>query len=49
MPVESTHAEFVTATIRPSAVLRVPADRREETYAGLVDDLRASFALLAHE
>jgi uracil-DNA glycosylase len=30
----------VTATIHPSAVLRGPRERREELFAGLVDDLR---------
>lgn len=34
------HAPWVTATIHPSAVLR--NDRREETMAGLVDDLRVA-------
>jgi uracil-DNA glycosylase len=30
----------VTATIHPSAVLRGPRERRDELFAGLVDDLR---------
>jgi uracil-DNA glycosylase family protein len=43
-PIDSDLAELVTATIHPSAVLR--AEDREETFAGLVDDLRvvAKFA-----
>jgi DNA polymerase len=43
-PIESDLAKLVTATIHPSAVLR--AEDREETFAGLVDDLRvvAKFA-----
>jgi len=44
--VDSPAAEFVTATIHPSAVLRVPADQREAARAGLVADLAASGALL---
>lgn len=44
--VPSAHADFVTATIHPSAVLRVPAEARAETYDGMVADLRASFDLL---
>ena len=35
---DSAHAEIVTATIHPSAVLR--SDDREAMFAGLVDDLR---------
>ena len=35
------------ATIHPSAVLRAPDDVRDETYAGLVSDLRAAAAWLA--
>lgn len=35
------------ATIHPSAVLRAPGDVRDETYAGLVSDLRAAAAWLA--
>ncbi len=38
VPLESDLAELVLATIHPSAVLR--ADDREETFAGLVADLR---------
>ena len=38
VPLDSELAELVLATIHPSAVLR--ADDREETYAGLVQDLR---------
>jgi len=34
------------ATIHPSAVLRAPDDARDETYAGLVADLRAAAAFL---
>lgn len=45
--VPSPHANLVTATIHPSAVLRVPPEVRDETYEGMVADLRASFALLA--
>jgi uracil-DNA glycosylase len=37
-PLDSELAEIVVATIHPSAVLR--ADNREETFAGLVRDLR---------
>ncbi|CAN5552581.1 UdgX family uracil-DNA binding protein [soil metagenome] len=47
VPVTTPYRGQFTATIHPSAVLRVPADRRDETYAGMVEDLRASFALLA--
>jgi DNA polymerase len=32
----------VLATIHPSAVLRAPDDARDETYAGMVEDLRAA-------
>jgi uracil-DNA glycosylase len=35
------------ATIHPSAVLRAPDDVRDETYAGLVADLKAAAAWLA--
>ena len=35
------------ATIHPSAVLRAPDDARDETYAGLVADLRAADRWLA--
>jgi DNA polymerase len=35
------------ATIHPSAVLRAPDDVRDETYDGLVADLRAAAAWLA--
>ncbi len=45
-PVPSDAADFVTATIHPSAVLRA-GDRRAEAMAGLVADLAASVALLA--
>ncbi|MCU1358192.1 MAG: phage polymerase-related protein [Acidimicrobiales bacterium] len=45
--VPSLHAEVVTATIHPSAVLRVPPAVREQTYDGMVADLRASFALVS--
>jgi DNA polymerase len=38
VPLDSELADLVLATIHPSAVLR--ADDREETYAGLVQDLR---------
>ena len=38
IPLDSELAELVLATIHPSAVLR--ADDREQTYAGLVQDLR---------
>ncbi|HVU77358.1 MAG TPA: UdgX family uracil-DNA binding protein [Gaiellaceae bacterium] len=44
VPLESDLAGLVLATIHPSAVLR--ADDREETFAGLVDDLRAAAAAL---
>lgn len=37
----------VLATIHPSAVLRAPDDVRDETYDGLVADLRAAGAWLA--
>ena len=37
----------VLATIHPSAVLRAPDDVRDETYDGLVADLRAAAAWLA--
>jgi uracil-DNA glycosylase len=37
----------VLATIHPSAVLRAPDDARDETYDGLVADLRAAAAWLA--
>jgi uracil-DNA glycosylase family protein len=48
------HGEVMTsdlgptlATIHPSAVLRTPDDVRDETYAGLVADLKAAAAWLA--
>jgi uracil-DNA glycosylase len=48
------HGEVMTsdlgptlATIHPSAVLRAPDDVRDETYAGLVADLKAAAAWLA--
>lgn len=48
------HGEVLTsdlgptiATIHPSAVLRAPVDARDETYAGLVADLRAAARWLA--
>jgi uracil-DNA glycosylase family protein len=37
----------VLATVHPSAVLRAPDDARDETYDGLVADLRAAAAWLA--
>ncbi len=37
----------ILATIHPSAVLRAPDDVRDETYAGLVADLRAAAEWLA--
>jgi uracil-DNA glycosylase len=37
-PLDSELADLVVATIHPSAVLR--AENRDETFAGLVDDLR---------
>jgi uracil-DNA glycosylase len=37
----------VLATIHPSAVLRAPDEVRDETYAGLVADLKAAAAWLA--
>ncbi|HEX5040776.1 MAG TPA: UdgX family uracil-DNA binding protein [Candidatus Limnocylindria bacterium] len=47
------HGEVMTselgptlATIHPSAVLRAPDDARDETYAGLVADLKAAAAWL---
>ena len=43
-PLDSEVAELVLATIHPSAVLR--ADDREETYAGLVQDLRVVAGVL---
>ena len=43
-PVDSPLAEYVLATIHPSAILR--ADDREAEYAGFVDDLRKVSALL---
>lgn len=45
-PVEAEAAEYVTATLHPSAVLR-GGDRRSELLTQLVDDLGASFSLLA--
>ena len=39
----------VLATIHPSAVLRAPDEARDETYDGLVADLRAAAAWLAAE
>jgi DNA polymerase len=36
----------MVATIHPSAVLRAPDDARDETYDGLVADLRAAAAWL---
>jgi DNA polymerase len=44
-PLDSELAELVLATIHPSAVLR--ADDREQTYAGLVQDLRLVAEALA--
>jgi uracil-DNA glycosylase len=44
-PLDSDLAELVLATIHPSAVLR--ADDREQTYAGLVQDLRVVAEALA--
>jgi uracil-DNA glycosylase len=46
VPVPSPYDGYVTATIHPSAVLRVPPERRDEAFDGMVEDLRASFALL---
>ncbi|HEX2576897.1 MAG TPA: UdgX family uracil-DNA binding protein [Aquihabitans sp.] len=46
VPVPSPHAELVTATVHPSSILRGPPERRQPAYDGMVDDLRASFALL---
>ena len=50
------HGEVMTsefgptlATIHPSAVLRAPDDARDETYAGLVADLKAAAAWLADD
>jgi uracil-DNA glycosylase family protein len=37
----------VLATIHPSAVLRAPDDARDETYAGMVEDLRIAAKWLA--
>jgi uracil-DNA glycosylase len=44
-PVESDLAEYVLATIHPSAILRDP-ETREQEYAAFVDDLRIVAALL---
>jgi DNA polymerase len=46
-PLESELAEFVLATIHPSAVLR--ADDREAEFAGLVEDLRLVHDFLEQE
>ena len=39
---DSLDGPTVTATLHPSAVLRGPRERRDETLAGLVHDLRAA-------
>lgn len=38
----------IVVTVHPSAVLRGPADRREQLRAGLTDDLRMAAALTGH-
>jgi DNA polymerase len=38
--VESDLAEFVTATVHPSSILRGEPQEREENFAAFVDDLR---------
>ena len=43
---KSTLAEFVVATIHPSAVLRAPEDQRDAQFDSLVADLRTSLALI---
>ena len=45
--VESDLAEFVTATIHPSAILRGEPEQREAEFARFVDDLRLIPQLLA--
>jgi DNA polymerase len=44
-PVESDLAEYVLATIHPSAILRDP-ETREQEYAAFVDDLKTAGRLL---
>jgi DNA polymerase len=46
-PLESELHPCVVATVHPSAILRAPDDRREDTRAGLVADLRAVATILA--
>jgi uracil-DNA glycosylase family protein len=43
---DDTPIEAALATVHPSAVLRAPADRRDDMYAGLVKDLYVVAALL---
>jgi uracil-DNA glycosylase len=45
--VESDLAEFVTATVHPSSILRGEPEEREAAFAALVDDLRVVARLLS--
>ena len=44
---DSDLAEFVTATVHPSSILRGEPDEREAAFAAFVDDLRVVASALA--